>query len=337
VSTDKLLSVIVPGRNEQFMRHTVDDVLAHSSEDTEVIAVCDGYWPDPPLEDHPRLQVIHFSDPVGQRAATNAGARLSQAKYIMKLDAHCAVDDGFDVKMLDKMEPDMTMIPAMHRLHVFDWMCECGEREYQGGKPDKCKECGGSDFTMAMVWQPRIQYAPTVAWRFDSSLHFQYWRQYPRRPEVQPQVDAGLIETMTCIGACFLMERERFWELGGMEDHGNSQGWGQYGTELACKAWLSGGRMVTNTGTWFGHMFRTGNFSRNGSSWPYPISQRDIDAARAYSRDIWTNNKHPKQTLPLSWLLEHFWPIPGWIESDLAKQKEREDSVTGAESCLARQ
>ena len=26
----KALSVIIPGRNEQFMRHTVDDVLAHS-------------------------------------------------------------------------------------------------------------------------------------------------------------------------------------------------------------------------------------------------------------------------------------------------------------------
>ncbi|MBU2685859.1 MAG: glycosyltransferase, partial [Gammaproteobacteria bacterium] len=83
----KLLSVVVPGRNEEFMCHTVEDILANSSEATEVIAVCDGYWPEPPLHDHPRLQVIHVTEAVGQRAATNLGARMSQAKYIMKMDA----------------------------------------------------------------------------------------------------------------------------------------------------------------------------------------------------------------------------------------------------------
>ena len=96
------LSVIIPGRNEDFMRHTVEDVLAHSGSDTEVIAVADGYWPTPVLEDHPRLQMIHFSEAVGQRAAMNAGAMLSKAKYIMKLDAHCAVDEDFDAKLIPR-------------------------------------------------------------------------------------------------------------------------------------------------------------------------------------------------------------------------------------------
>jgi glycosyltransferase involved in cell wall biosynthesis len=85
----KALSVIIPGLNEQFMRRTVEDVLSHSGDETEVIAVCDGSWPEPVIQDHPRLQIIHFTNPVGQRAATNAGARLSTAKYICKLDAHC--------------------------------------------------------------------------------------------------------------------------------------------------------------------------------------------------------------------------------------------------------
>ena len=62
------------------------------------------------------------------------------------------------------------------------------------------------------------------------------------------------------------------------ERHGS---WGQFGTELACKAWLSGGEMVTSTKTWCAHLFRTGNFSKNGeSTWPYPLSQRQVDAAR---------------------------------------------------------
>jgi len=312
VSKAKALSVIIPGRNEQFMRHTVEDVLAHSGEFTEVIAVADGYWPEPPLVDHPRLQMIHFSEPIGQRAATNAGAMLSRAKYVMKLDAHCSTDEGFDVKLLADMQPDVTMIPSMHRLHVFDWHCNgCGERVYQGAKPKECPECKGTDFTMAMVWQPRFQYAPTVSWRFDRSLHFQYWRGYRHRPEFKEQEPTGLVETMSCIGCCFLMERERFWELGGMDEgHGS---WGQYGTELACKSWLSGGRMVTSLKTWIAHLFRTGNFGSNGeSSWPYPISQRDIDAARKHSRELWLQDNWPGAKRPLSWLIEHFSPVPDW-------------------------
>lgn len=336
----KDLSVIIPARCEQFARHTVEDVLAHMKTDGEVILIADGSWPDPPIVDHPKVKIIHTTDPVGQRAATNIGASISRAKYILKLDAHCSVDEGFDEKLLADMQPDMTMIPAMHRLHVFDWICECGEREYQGAKPDKCKECGGSDFTMAMVWQPRLQYAPTVTWLFDASLHFQYWKQYSREPKrdqpnphwerFKEQEPTGLVETMSCIGCCFLMERERFWQLGGMEDHGNPQGWGQFGTELSAKTWLSGGRMVTHLGTWIGHLFRTGNFARNGSPWPYEIRQSDIDRARKHSRDLWLNNAWPGQNRPLSWLVEKFWPVPGWTDADLKRLKDSERDFVAA-------
>lgn len=307
-----MLSVIIPGRNEEFMRHTVDDVLAHSGEDTEVIAVCDGYWPEPPLVHHPRLQVVHFGSSTGQRAATNYGAHLSRAKYVMKLDAHCSTDEGFDRKLLAKMEPDMTMIPAMHRLHIFDWHCNgCGERVYQGTKPKECEVCKGSDFTKVMVWQPRFEYQPTTAWRFDRTLHFQYWREYRDTEVYKKQAPSGIVETMSCIGCCFLMERKRFKKLGGMDEgHGS---WGQYGTELACKAWLSGGRMVTNLDTWISHLFRTGNFGKDGeSSWPYPINQRDIDKAREHSRNLWLKDAWPLAVRPLSWLIEHFRPIPDW-------------------------
>lgn len=312
----KILSVVIPGRNEQFMRHTVDDVLAHSGADTEVIAVADGVWPEPPLADHPRLQMIHFSEPVGQRAATNAGVMLSKAKYIMKLDAHCSTDEGFDEKLIAKMQPDWTMIPAMHRLHIFDWgCCDCGEREYQGVKPDKCKECGCTEFYMHMVWQPRFHKGDTVSWRFDRELHFQYWRQHRKRPEVREQAKTGIIETMSCIGCAWMMERDRYWELGGMDERHGS--WGQMGTELACKAWLSGGKMVTCLDTWIAHLFRTGNFAKDGqSSWPYPISQRDVDAARKYSRELWLKDKWPLAKRKLSWLIDHFKPIPDWHEGE---------------------
>jgi glycosyltransferase involved in cell wall biosynthesis len=301
------LSVIIPGRNEMFMVQTIENVLANARADTEVIAVCDGYWPVPSIKDNPRVNVIHFTEAVGQRAATNAGVRLSQAKYVMKLDAHCAVDEGFDVKLIADCRPDWTMVPSQYNLHAFDWVCpSCGNRTYQGAKPKECAKCKSTEVQMDVIWKPRPK-PLTVSWRFDKNLHFQYWRQHARRSESQSDV----IETMSFIGACMFLERKRYWQLGGLdEEHGS---WGQFGTEIACKSWLSGGSLMTSKRTWYAHMFRTANFSDNGSStWPYPITQKQIDAARAHSRSLWFNNRWPGQKRPLQWLIDHFAPVPEW-------------------------
>ena len=320
----KDLSVIIPGRSEMFMRRTIEDVLAHMKGDTEILAILDGAWADPVIQDHPKVKIVHTTTPIGQRAATNLGARLSRAKYILKLDAHCSVDDGFDVKMMQDMQPDWTMVPQSYRLHAFDWACNnCGHSTYQGSKPEKCEECGENDLYMKLVWEPKWKVGSTVSWRFDSAMHFQYWSEHRKRPEVQEQIKTGLVETMTCIGWCFLIERERFLALGGMDEgHGS---WGQYGAELACKAWLSGGKMVTTTKTFCSHLFRTGNFSANGeSTFPYPLSGDEQEFARKYSRDLWMNNRWPLQKYPLSWLIEHFAPVPDWDDEALNQQKERE-------------
>lgn len=309
------LSVIIPARNEIFLQKTIESVLENIEADTEIIAICDGYWPDPPVLDHPRVTIIHVTEPIGQRAAANAGARLSQAKYIMKLDAHCAVDKGFDRKLMLDCKQHWTMIPAMWNLHAFDWEClGCGNRTYQGAKPERCEKCGCvNNFKIAMVWQPRGNKV-TYSWRFDKNLQFQYWRKHHKRPEIR---NDEIIETMSFIGACWFMERERFWELDGLDEkHGP---WGQVGTEIALKTWLSGGALMTTKKTWFAHMFRTGNFKGafgNGGSFPYTITEEQIEQARAYSRDLWLNDKWPGATKPLSWLVEKFAPVPDWHEGD---------------------
>ena len=154
-------------------------------------------------------------------------------------------------------------------------------------------------------------------------MRMQYWNSHWKRPEVQEQAKSGVIETPVCVGCCFMMERERFWELDGMdEQHGS---WGQYGCELGMKAWLSGGKMVTNVNTWFAHLFRTGNFSANGEpTFPYPLSATDKEKARNYSMDLWLNNLWPKQKRPLSWLIEHFAEMPDWDHEAMQQQYERE-------------
>jgi glycosyltransferase involved in cell wall biosynthesis len=310
------LSVLIPSRNEMFLKRTIDSVLENIGADTEVIAVLDGAWAEPVIPDHPRLTLVHHSVSIGQRAATNEAARISQAKYVMKLDAHCSVDKHFDVKMMADCEPDMTMVPRLYNLHAFDWKCNaCGNRTYQGPTPTVCTVCKESrGFERVMEWKPRLNRKSDFM-RFDKDLHFQYWRAFGKRPEAQPDI----APLMSSLGACWMMERKRYWELEGTDEATGS--WGQMGTEVACKSWLSGGRQMVTKKTWYSHMFRTqgGDFG-----FPYEISGTAQEKARKYSQWMWRGNNWKKAIHPLSWLVEKFWPIEGWDQSNLDALKAME-------------
>ena len=214
----------------------------------------------------------------------------------MKADAHCSFDKGFDVKLIQDCQYDWTLIPRMYNLHVFDWKCmKCGRRSYQGPRPEKCPQCQHTDLRMRNVWKPR-RGTQTDSMRFDSDLHFQYWKER--------KTEGDIVDTMSFIGAFWFMHKDRYWELEGLDEgHGS---WGQVGTEVACKTWLSGGRLCVTKKTWVAHLFRT------QFGWPYPISQRQINKAREYSKDLWFNNKWHKQIHPLKWLVDKFAPVPGW-------------------------
>lgn len=306
------LSIIIPARNEIFLKQTIDNILQNRRGNTEIIAICDGYWPDPPIQDHTLVTIVHHSKPIGQRAATNEGARMSQSKYIMKVDAHCAFDEGFDKKLMQNCDKNWIMVPMMWNLHAFDWQCNnCGLRTYQGVQPDECEACGKNHgHEMVMIWERRGNKV-TVSWRFDENMQFQYWRDHQKRPENQ----GDLIESMSFIGACFFTHREYFWELEGLDEkHGS---WGQFGTELACKTWLYGGKLITSKKTWFAHLFRTGNFKGSGwkgGSFPYKLTTKQQNFAKEYSQDLWLNDKWPKAKHKLEWLVDKFKPVPGWHE-----------------------
>jgi hypothetical protein len=306
------LSVLIAARHEEWLARTIADVLEHSRADTEIIAVLDGQWAHPPIPDHPRVTLLYHPESLGQRAAVNEAARVSQARYVMKLDAHCAVDEGFDAKLIAADEelnrPDLTQIPAMYNLHAFNWKCQaCGKETYQGPTPTGCL-CGAvGPFERVVYWDRIANGLPgrevrTEYWRFDHELHFQY--HGPKRPE---QRRKELADVMSSIGACWFMRRERFWQLGGLDEaHGS---WGQLGTEIACKSWLSGGRQIVNKRTWYAHLFRT---QGKDFGFPYDNPESAKTKARQYSQDLWFNHRWPGQMRPLSWLVDYFAPIRGW-------------------------
>lgn len=297
------LSIIIPARNEEFLVNTVEDILKNIEGKTQVIVILDGEVADGRLPVDDRVKVITNPESIGQRASTNLGVKVVDTKYIMKCDAHCSFDKGFDIKMMADMQPRMTMVPRMYNLEVFNWECtNCGKRTYQGPILTVCGECKNKNFKKVVVWQEKRN-PETDYMRFDNNLHFQYWREYKEREVAKKnQVD----DLMCCIGACWMMEREFYWEIEGMdENHGS---WGQMGVEIACKTWLIGGRQVINKKTWFGHLFRT----QDGFKFPYSNPEPAIEHARQYSKDMWFNNRWPKAIRPLSWIIEHFSPVPGW-------------------------
>lgn len=312
------LSILIPARNEMFLSRTIQDILENIEGNTEIIAVMDGYWADPKVPQHPRVSIIHNQESIGQRAATNQAAKMSEAKYLMKVDAHCAFDKGFDKKMIDFMRghDNWTSVPVMKNLHAFDWVCPDGHRRYQGPsgpcqeKLENGKECGKKT-KKDILW--RAKPSPnSVSYCFDSTPHFQYFGEFSKRPEGKGEAT----ETMSLQGSCFMLTRSKYWELNICDENFGS--WGSQGIEVAVKTWLSGGRVMVNHKTWYAHMFRTqgGDFS-----FPYPISRGDQKRAQNHTRELFFNNKWPKQIYPLSWLVEKFWPVKGWSEEDLKQLK----------------
>lgn len=315
------LSVVIPARNEEFLARTIQDILEHSEAETEVIAVLDGAWATPEIPQHPRVNVIYVPESIGQIAATNLGARLAKGKYIAKVDAHCTFDQGWDRKMIEefeKQEGHVVMVPIMRNLHAFDWKCmHCGWKKYQGPTPTECANCKKTDrLKKKMVWKGKSN-PQSVSYCFDSEPHFQYFNEYKHRKEYQEQLKTGLTETMSLQGSFFMSTLEDFWRLKLSDEAMGS--WGNQGIEVACKMWLSGGRVLCNHKTWYAHLFRTkpGVFG-----FPYHNPESKIRETKSKIREAVFTGKLPHQIYPVSWLVEKFWPVPGWTENDLERVKQ---------------
>jgi len=308
-----------------FLKNTIDDILKNKEAATEVIAVLDGQWAEPPISQHPDVNVIYVPEAIGQRAATNLGVKLSRAYWVAKVDAHCSFDKGFDRKMIEFMDEhgdDVTAVPIMRNLWAFDWKCaKCGKKWYQGPTPTKCQEtdfrktgkpCESKKFVRKMVWSGKSN-PQSWSYCFDAEPHFQYFSDYKHRPGIREAAKStGFSETMSLQGSCFMCTREKYWDLKLCDEAlGN---WGNQGIEVACKTWLSGGRVLCNHNTWYAHMFRTqgGDFS-----FPYEQSGKHVSRTKHRVKDLFFQNKYEKQIHPLSWLIEKFAPVPGWTEDKI--------------------
>ena len=266
----KLLSVIIPARSEEFLQNTIDDVFKHLEADTEVLVGLDGW--DKELQKRPNLKIFHESSPIGQRAMQNALARQSDAKYLLKLDAHVSLSQGFDRVMLEIMEanPDIVLVPAFTNLWVYNWVCPQGHRTYQG-KVDKCSQCEETKLEKEIVWKNNTKVYSDF--RFNDDLIFEYGdlENYEMFHPVQAIQGSG-----------FCVSRENYWKWNLCDESWGS--WGSQGYEIWKKVQNNGSKTFVTRKAFMGHFFR------KVDEFPYERDMKQVDMAYQKSKELFAKS-----------------------------------------------
>lgn len=217
-----MLSIVIPSYKDPLLQKTIDDILEHAQGEIEIIAVLDGYVPAIPLVENPRLRVLTLEKNQGMRAAINLGVAASGGEYIMKTDEHCAFDEGFDIKLLSKIEDNWIVTPRRYKLDTQKWQ---------------------------VTADPPIDYERLVTDRADK-ISGVYWTGRAQRRK-----DILIDETMVFQGSCSVMSRKHWNFLGGLKQEGYGS-FAQEAIEICLKTWLSGGRVMVNKTTWYAHKHR---------------------------------------------------------------------------------
>jgi len=286
----ELLSVIIPTRNEQFLKKTVADVFDKAEGKIEVIVSLDGYWTDTDS----RCHVVHCGEPYGMRWAINSAVRIARGEYILKTDAHCMFDKGFDVKLIKDCRDKCVCVPTRKRLDAESWSVQAGKPDIDYmylSYPDDSNDFGGA------------------------GLHGREWRQ---KNTEQSLKNDKIVDLMSFQGSCWMMKKAYFHELELMDDDNYGSFWKE-AQEIGLKAWLSGGRVIRNKNTWYAHLHKGKKYGRG-----YFLDKRTTKRANDYTNKWLTGDAWDKQTLPFSWLIKKFSPVPEWDNERISKQSLQE-------------
>jgi len=221
------------------------------------------------------------------RVAINAGVAIARGKYILKTDAHCMFAKGFDKALKADCANNMVVVPRRLRLDPEKW--------------DTIRDSRPPVDYMYLSYpeDPSVWGGP--------SLQGKEWRE----KNVVLDGDSKLIDDlMTAQGSCWFMELDYFNFLELMDD----DHYGEFGKEMqeiGLKCWLSGGKMVRNKKTWYAHWHKTKADGRG-----YSLSKGEFLKASEYTRRWLTEKKvWHKQNKDFKYLINYFWPIPGWPEN----------------------
>lgn len=302
------LSVIIPHRVPDYLNKTIYDLLQKAKGEIEIIVVCDGVWPAEIIEDDRVIYIHHGTvhDSPGMRESINKGVSIASGDYLMKIDEHCMVSEGFDVQLISDAQDDWLQVPRRYRLDPDKW------ENIEDGRPP---------IDYMYIEYPFLVRSKTNPEYFDSTqgLHGNKWDEMTLAKQ-----DVLIDDLMTTQGSCWFIPK-KLWES--VIKDMDTENYGPFtmeAQELCNKVWLSGGRCVVNKKCWYSHFHKGKRGKGYGfSSKQYEVFMAAKEKGRQYAIDYWLTTKDYKYDL--EWLVNKFWPIPGWPED--WKQRIEQDKL----------
>ena len=297
------LSIIVPSYNCKYATKTVEDLFEKASGAIEIIIILDNYWPNPPLKEHSNLTIIHKGSVLGMRDSINKGVSIAKGKYIMKVDDHCMFSEGFDLALEKDMESDWLVVPSRYSLDAINW------------KPIRC----------AVEYEYlAYPYKYTDKFRYGGiGLYSKKWlgengddpinmgvQEFYKREDQRKHIKID--DIMIFQGSCWFMEKKWFNKIKGLFNYKTMY---QEPAELIFKTWLSGGRCVVNKNAWYAHMFKGKDFGEEPNIRGYTLDLHAMRETERYGTWYWMNDCWLLAVKKIGWLIEKFWPVPGWPDN----------------------
>jgi hypothetical protein len=152
----------------------------------------------------------------GHRVLMNRMAKKAKGSYLLRLDAHCCLSDGWDIRMKDSCLHNTLITPMLSGLNIKEWTF----KEQHAG-------------LVVLNKQMRNMYPLT-------------WKSIE---ECQTEE-----ETLSIIGCAYMIQKETFLKSGGCDE--SLGRWGAAGLEQSLRTWLTGGRVLVRTDVLCGHLFR---------------------------------------------------------------------------------
>lgn len=275
------VSIIIPSRNEKWLKNTLDNIYENATGDFEVLVGLNGATEYPLKNDYPNLTIIYESKDIGLKPMINMLAHLANGKYIYKSDAHCAFGKGFDEILKADMEDNWIVTPRF-KIIKKDWSIQMkdGQEEFY----DYFYLC--------------CPFTDPKGLRFKAGGH---WAEQTklRNGNGYPDIDY----TPQIHGSGWFVNRDYFLNVLGGFPETDPFGHAQEPIWLALKNWIIGGKVMVNKKTWYAHLHQ------NSNERGYPEDRSHTEKTYNEVASYWL--KHPG----FEKFVDKFMPMPGWPEN----------------------
>ena len=258
------LSVLIPSKNELYLEKTRQDVLSRARGDVEVLV-----YEDKGIGN-------------GLRHGINEMVKKATGDYLLKLDAHCMLDGGFDLKLIEAHHPNWVQIPRRKRLDAERWMVIEDGREPVDYEHLVFRNLVSSEgqlsskgFIWGTPWDTLTRDRKDIL--IDNTPHFQ--------------------------GSCWFMSKEWFQECSFMDLlYG---GFAQESEEILFTTLKRGGEVKVNKNTWYAHLHK----NKEAREW-FRLDSEDMKTGYTHSYNLWVDkNRELFEKYINSFPLMPDWPL----------------------------